>query len=100
MAILEELCNNINGIADAQIPSLDRPSIASCAGQYRKLLATGVVVLVFACLCRTLGRRRWSLKSNLSDDAAVSREYQVKAAYLYQFGRYVQWPQTAFAGPR
>jgi hypothetical protein len=25
-----------------------------------------------------------------------SREYVIKAAYLYQFGRYVQWPANAF----
>lgn len=25
------------------------------------------------------------------------REYAIKAAYLYQFGRYVQWPASAFA---
>ena len=30
----------------------------------------------------------------------VSREYQIKAAYLYQFGRYVQWPADAFAAPQ
>jgi hypothetical protein len=30
----------------------------------------------------------------------VSREYAIKAAYLYQFGRYVQWPDSAFANER
>ncbi len=29
---------------------------------------------------------------------AVSREYTIKAAYLYNFGRYVQWPDDAFDG--
>jgi hypothetical protein len=28
---------------------------------------------------------------------AISREHRVKAAYLYQFGRYVEWPASAFA---
>jgi hypothetical protein len=34
-----------------------------------------------------------------SEDAPpdINREYAIKAAYLYQFGRYVQWPATAFA---
>lgn len=33
-----------------------------------------------------------------SDDAYdASREYAIKAAYLYQFGRYVQWPASSFA---
>ena len=31
------------------------------------------------------------------DDSDVNREYAIKAAYLYQFGRYVQWPANAFA---
>lgn len=31
------------------------------------------------------------------DDSDVNREYLIKAAYLYQFGRYVQWPAHAFA---
>lgn len=34
-----------------------------------------------------------------SDIEVVSREYQVKAAYLHQFGRYVEWPASAFLGP-
>ena len=31
---------------------------------------------------------------------AASRERQIKAAYLYQFGRYVQWPAKAFSSPK
>jgi hypothetical protein len=27
-----------------------------------------------------------------------NREYAIKAAYLYQFGRYVQWPAKSFSG--
>jgi hypothetical protein len=34
------------------------------------------------------------------DGADINREYAIKAAYLYQFGRYVQWPSPAFAGDR
>jgi hypothetical protein len=34
-----------------------------------------------------------------SDAAGISREYQIKAAYIYQFGRYVQWPAGAFESP-
>ena len=30
------------------------------------------------------------------DGADSSREYAIKAAYLYQFGRYVQWPAARF----
>lgn len=30
---------------------------------------------------------------------SASLEYAVKAAYLYKFGLYVEWPPTAFAAP-
>lgn len=32
--------------------------------------------------------------------AGPSLEYPVKAAFLYKFGSYVDWPPSAFAGPR
>jgi hypothetical protein len=31
------------------------------------------------------------------DEDIANREYRIKAAYLYQFGRYVEWPAKAFA---
>ena len=31
------------------------------------------------------------------DSTDTNREYAIKAAYLYQFSRYVQWPAEAFA---
>lgn len=30
---------------------------------------------------------------------AASKEYQVKAAFLYQFAQFTSWPESAFAGP-
>src|SRR5258707_1255513 len=30
---------------------------------------------------------------------AQAEEYRVKAAYLYQFGNYVDWPEEAFERP-
>ncbi|MCA9212781.1 MAG: YfiR family protein [Planctomycetales bacterium] len=30
--------------------------------------------------------------------AVIDREYGIKAAFLYQFSKYVQWPKSAFAG--
>lgn len=36
-------------------------------------------------------------QDDLSD---VNREYAIKAAYLYQFGRYVQWPPESFDSPQ
>jgi len=31
--------------------------------------------------------------------AQVSREYQLKAVFLYNFAQFTQWPTNAFAGP-
>jgi hypothetical protein len=32
--------------------------------------------------------------------AAVSKEYQVKAAFLFRFAQFVEWPESAFADER
>jgi hypothetical protein len=40
------------------------------------------------------------LWAQAEDGSDLSREYAIKAAYLYQFGRYVQWPPTAFPNDR
>lgn len=34
-----------------------------------------------------------------ADDAGESLEYRVKAAFLYKFAGYVEWPEAAFARP-
>ena len=31
--------------------------------------------------------------------AQANLEYEVKAAFLYNFAKFVEWPDTAFAGP-
>ena len=31
------------------------------------------------------------------EETQANREYRIKAAYLYQFGRYVEWPAKAFS---
>jgi hypothetical protein len=31
------------------------------------------------------------------DEDIANREYRIKAAYLYQFGRYVEWPAKSFS---
>jgi hypothetical protein len=38
-----------------------------------------------------------SLEAQPSDSLDSSRAYTVKAAYLFQFARYVEWPADAFA---
>lgn len=32
--------------------------------------------------------------------AADSREYEVKAAFLFNFAKFVEWPQASFSGPQ
>ena len=39
------------------------------------------------------------LHAQEDEATAASREYRIKAAYLYQLGRYVQWPAKAFSSP-
>ena len=52
-----------------------------------------VLISVFVLLCTVAG---WSLpKSALGQ--TISREYPLKAAFLYQFTTYVRWPETVFA---
>jgi len=34
------------------------------------------------------------------DEMPASREHRIKAAYLYQFGRYVDWPAKSFSSPK
>jgi hypothetical protein len=33
------------------------------------------------------------------DSGGASREYQLKAAFIFNFAQFVEWPQEAFAGP-
>ena len=40
------------------------------------------------------------LQAQYDEGSEISREYAIKAAYLYQFGRYVEWPAQAFADER
>jgi len=35
--------------------------------------------------------------ANIRGQDVINREYTIKAAYLYNLGRYVTWPQNAFA---
>jgi hypothetical protein len=40
------------------------------------------------------------IQAQSDEDSESSREYAIKAAYLYQFGRYVQWPADVFPSPQ
>jgi len=49
---------------------------------------------VLAIGAQTIGRPR--ALAQYVDSGGISREYKIKAAYLYNFGRYVEWPAEAF----
>jgi len=56
-------------------------------------LATGLcLLLVLAGSVTTT-----MLNAQEDDETMANREYRIKAAYLYQFGRYVEWPAKAFS---
>ena len=63
------------------------------AGPCWKWLAAAIGVL----LLMVMGVRLTSLRAQDDDETAASREHRIKAAYLYQFGRYIEWPANAFA---
>ena len=58
------------------------------------------LLLPFAVWTMTLAGSACRVSAQTDDAAEVNREYPIKAAYLYQFCRYVQWPTSAFADDR
>lgn len=58
-------------------------------------LATAV--LVAAALAIGLPASGWSQAAGQSvESGAISREYAIKGAFVYNFGRYVEWPGGSF----
>ncbi len=51
---------------------------------------------MLACLCAVLG---FGLPMPRGVAAEVSTEYQVKAVFLFNFSRFVEWPPQAFSAP-
>jgi hypothetical protein len=71
------------------------PLSGRAAGRRGTLLAVGRGLLLLVA---------WNvgpapLAAQEDDESVANREHQIKAAYLYQFGRYVEWPAKAFSGP-
>lgn len=64
------------------------------AGRWPCWRSPAASVFLYALLALGVGMAPLVAQEN--DSEAVSREYRVKAAYLYQFGRYVEWPASAF----
>jgi len=56
--------------------------------------AAGVVMSLALCCDQT------PLGAQEDEEMSASREHQIKAAYLYQFGRYVDWPAKSFSSPK
>ena len=59
----------------------------------RTLGERSLMLLALLALFTLDGRQAWS-----SDDL-VSNEYQIKAAFLYNFTKFVEWPAPSFSGP-
>ncbi len=51
-------------------------------------LAAKILILAWACACPGA----WA-------QAAPDKEHRVKAVFLFNFAQFVQWPDSAFAGP-
>ena len=58
-----------------------------------RLLSIGVLLLA------ALSIGIAPLDAQEDEATAASREYRIKAAYLYQLGRYIEWPAKAFSSP-
>ena len=54
-------------------------------------MGAGVLLLLALLFCQTP-----LVAQQEDDEMSTNREHQIKAAYLYQFGRYVDWPAKAF----
>ncbi len=74
-------------------PSPAPSPVRRSAALWRGSLAAGIGVL----LLLVLDGRPTSIHAQDEDAATTSREYAIKAAYLYQFCRYVEWPSQSFA---
>jgi len=59
----------------------------------KTLIATLACALILA--NSSVGARLWS--SPLAVAAEMSREYLIKAAFLYNFAKFTEWPAAAFA---
>ena len=63
----------------------------------RRTFIVPASVLVAVCL---LTSESQNALAQYADPSEISREYTIKAAFVYNFGRYVQWPPKAFVDPQ
>lgn len=65
-----------------------------CAwGQFERIIHNLLTVLVWTFV--SVGATE-TARAQQEPSSDANREYAIKAAYLYQFGRYVQWPSDTF----
>lgn len=64
--------------------------------KHRAAIALAAAVLVVGWLVNDLPQAT----AQQDGSGTINREYQIKAAFLYNFGRYVQWPPEAFRDAR
>jgi hypothetical protein len=70
---------------------------ASCRKRIRALFLTPRALILAIVLSIATFYPGFSIATAQSDEGGViNREYAIKAAYLYQFGHYIQWPSDAF----
>ena len=62
----------------------------AAALQWIGIRSIGTIIVVFG-LCVAI-----SAAESYAQRPAVTREYKVKVAYLYNFTRYISWPKSAF----
>lgn len=94
--------HQVNVFRECYPPAIRRPTQPRRRGENRGLASRILAPAAgIACFCCVVG---WnvaasSLYAQDSEAEVVSREYRIKAAYLYQVGRYIEWPASSFASP-
>lgn len=88
------ILRNPRAVTQKDPPAAPTPATPSQARAWlyvQKFCGSLVVLLAIAC-CQPQRARGQTT-------SVIDREYALKAAYLYNFGTYVEWPEAAFAGP-
>jgi hypothetical protein len=79
----------------AHVADRSQVARARCGGAINELLCRAFVLV---CLAIVAWVPCWSAAAQLAEDA-TALEYRVKAAFLYRFAGYVNWPPAAFVRP-
>jgi len=66
-------------------------------GKLREILAKPAAIHMLAALAFSLGLAGAAV---LFAQAKPTTEYEIKAAFLYNFAKFIEWPASAFSGPK